>query len=147
MNETNEVCNIIFGLPWIIGSILAGSLLALYFLSWLVQWAWAWVDDSKMAERNKIIDFIMFNLCKFEKGKYLDLFPYEKNGDIADGSGVFVILMTILFLTPPTIVYLWELVLFAIGFILLANLVRFSRRHKKLFDEHLKDKSAHKGAE
>ena len=147
MNETIFNSIPAHGIPWIIGGILAVSLLAIYLLSWIAQWSWAWMDDAKTSERNKLMDFIMLDVRKFKERKdvgYVSCFPYEKGSEIADGMGTFLALMAILFFIPAIIVYLWELVLFILCLILLANVVRFSRRHKKLFDEHLNDKKAHK---
>ena len=48
---------------------------------------------------------------------------------------------------PMIVIFLYDVypVTLTIGvLIVLAHLARFSRRHKKIFDEHVKDKSAHK---
>jgi hypothetical protein len=39
---------------------------------------------------------------------------------------------------------LWPLALFCIALLAVAHVSRFARRHKKLFDKHVKDPEAHK---
>jgi hypothetical protein len=129
----------------IVGCVIAISWIVAYFLCWTGQWAWAWVDDSKVGSKNLIIDFLT------KRAGYTDrdscVFPYyTPDGDSADGTWLFVRALLITSLAPMLSVLcvkFYPVALFALLFLALAWATRFSRRHKKLFDKHIVDKDAH----
>lgn len=143
--------------PTIFLTLLCGAALA---LCWIVicllakfgSQAWNWIDDNEQPIRvNPVFSWIMLRLgykparevspysaytWKTEDGKK------ESNGEIA----FFMPLLILLFC--PTAIYiglwLYPVTLAAITIFLVGYLARFARRHRKLFDKHLKDPDAHR---
>lgn len=135
-----------FGLAVGLGLLLGLGWVALYVLSWVWAWSWAWIDDSKAPKANPLISFVMRRMG----WKELDggCFVYEKGcHEWSDGaSGFFYPLLALLFLPTlaVTAVTFYPVTLAAVTLLLMARLARFARRHKKLFDKHIKDPDAHK---
>jgi len=129
----------------IIGGCLSAAWVAIYIFSWLVMWAWAWVDDKKADNANVILSFIMIRLFNFDKAEY-GYFIYQKGAERSDGVIAFNVSLLCFFLAPILITALIDfnqVTLFIVATVLLAFLARYTRRHKKLFDLHIKDKAAH----
>ena len=55
MNETIQICGITNYFV-ITGIVLSGLWAGAYILSWLIQWAWAWVDEAKVDKGNWVVN-------------------------------------------------------------------------------------------
>lgn len=134
-----------------IGILLSLGWVALYIFGWIWAWAWAWIDDADSPERNPIIDWSM-GILGFMVASRERCWAYVGEGDewsgrVSDGAIGFFAPMLILFLGPIILAlsflfYPVTLTIFCLY--LIARLARFARRHKKLFDKHIKDPEAHK---
>lgn len=106
----------------------------------------AWIDDAEKPKRNMLTAKVMGMLgYRDDGGRCL---PYVKKGR-SDSSGEIAIFLpgVILFLAPITLylsITLYPVTIGVFTLYLLARLARFARRHKKLFDKHIKDPDAHK---
>lgn len=130
-----------------IGLLLSASWVALYVLSWGWARTWAWIDDTEAPKNNPLIQMIMFrngwvtNTCRYSS------FAYERGSSHSDGAEAFFWPLLALFCGPMLAVIafkLYPVTLAAVTLYFLARLARFARRHKKLFDKHIKDPDAHK---
>lgn len=129
-----------------LGVILAGVWIALNILCRIWAWVWAWIDDSESPKSGAIIHFLaMSRGFKVYEGSY---FKYRSaDGDYSNGWLEFLAPMALLFIAPTAFLLaflLYPLTLSIFGLYLTARLARFARRHKKLFDKHIKDPDAHK---
>ena len=122
--------------------------LVTYLLSWGIQWAWSWVDDSEIGKRNWIVRKIAHWRGYEDRDTYISSFLYtDKSGDMSDGSNPFFLVAFVTSIIPMTLVLsinFYPVALSVLTLTLIAHVARFSRRHKKIFDEHVKDKSVHK---
>lgn len=163
---------------WIGGAIFAFCILA-YIFCWIIQWAWAWVDDKEASNKNWLSSkFEGASKWKYpvhnEYGVGLEAaiknnhapFGYAKDkkhnngkvGGLMEGVdyvyshdvrciGGFFMLAVIAFALPITLLCalkVYPLTLAVLIITLIAYLARFARRNKKMFDDHTKDKDAHK---
>jgi len=166
-----------YQMAMLVGVCLFGAGVAAYIFSWIAQWAWAWVDDSKTGKKNWISSKVtlsrwkypVYNKCEAELEENgtdgLSVFGYAKDkklngcsvhGLIEEEDYIYTwriplgsypyIIISFLF-APIFCVFAIKAYPVTIGIataLLLAHLARFSRRHKKMFDEHVSDKNAHK---
>lgn len=129
--------------------ILAGWIVA-YLLCWIGQWAWAWVDDSKAGDNNVLISKILTKVfgLEYKKDRFNDMEWHSKSGSRVFEYGLYVCMFWVLTsLIPLAIVLCIKFYYVALSLFSLCCLMflsRFARRHKKLFDKHVKDKEAHK---
>ena len=133
-----------FALSLVAGGCLIVIWLALYLLAWVWAWCWSWVDDAKVVKRNPLLRLIMQKMGWIE---HHESFLYEKDDDYSDGAVAFLIPLCVLGFAPPLIfisIYLYPITIFCFALLLIAHIARFARRHKKLFDKHIKDPGAHK---
>lgn len=133
-----------FGLAFGLGLLLGLGWVALYIFSWAWAWSWAWIDDAKAPRTNPLIKFVM-HLRGYDDGDWV--WKFRKGDKKSDGeSGFFYPLLALLVgpLFVVTAVTIYPVTLAALTLFLLARLARFARRHKKLFDKHIKDPDAHK---
>lgn len=134
----------ILAFAFVFGLLLGSGWIAAYLASWVGSWIWAWVDDSEAPKKNPLITRSM-HLMGWGEGDWL--WQYKKGEATSDGAVGFLFPMLALIATPPLIalsVALYPLTLSIALAFLTARLARFARRHKKLFDKHLKDPEAHK---
>ena len=145
---------------WCFGGV---SIIA-YLLSWCCQWAWAWVDDSKMDEENWLSSKVSISQWRYPVYKTTgELAGYAKDKKHKGIKGVLSLTEGVDFIRPQyRCGYLFAGALFSLApflslvafkvypvaiasamLVLIAFMGRFSRRHKKMFDEHTKDKAAH----
>ena len=120
-----------------------------YILSWVVQWAWAWIDDSEIGKNNALIKKIASYMGYEEtESRYsFNAYDHKSSGSSSDGVWQFHLFVLITGIIPLTIVLsinFYPVALSLVTLTIIAHIARFSRRHKKIFDEHVKDKSAHK---
>lgn len=128
------------------GVILGAAWVAAYVFSWIWAWAWAWIDDAETPGKNPLIDYVMRKMGWVSPRRYSS-FLYTKKEDFSDGACGFFYPLIAIATAPAAItllILLYPLTLSALLAVLLARLARFARRHKKLFDKHLKDPDAHK---
>ncbi|MEQ4254280.1 hypothetical protein [Pseudomonas syringae] len=123
------------------------TLLMLGVLGGLI-WAktWGWIDDSKPG-RNPVLE-LMARLRGWvpyttEHGGY---FWWKDKEGATKCDVVFAYAFTAFLLPLATFLSIkfYPVLLTALTLLLLAYVARFARRHKKLFDKHLKDPEAHK---
>lgn len=128
-----------------LGVMSSAVWVAALLIGWIFVGAWAWIDDSNKVSHNPVVVFAM-RLFGYKK-QNSNLYPYVNS----KGIGADCFLATVpcalgAFLTPAIIyisVKFYPVPIAIVIFILLAHLARFTRRHKKVFDEHIKDNSAH----
>lgn len=145
----NEITT--FGIAGGLGVLLAGGWVALYFLSWIWAWIWAWIDDSEIPHNNPLILQVM-KLMGYKSSYGCRIFEYictrkGKEEKVSDGICGFFYPFLALLILPVTTILAYVLYPATIGIFciyLIARLARFARRHKKLFDKHIKDPQAHK---
>lgn len=129
-----------------LGVILALGWIAANILGRIWSWCWAWIDDSEAPPVGPINKFMM-GLMGFELKNSVFMYHHKDDEGRSDGHAGFFIPLLILFLAPVLMTlsfFLYPLTLSIFGLYLTARLARFARRHKKLFDEHVKDQKAHK---
>lgn len=135
-----------FAIAGVLSVLLAFGWTAINILCWIWSWIWAWIDDAEAPKSGAIIHFLVMQRGFKEHDGFH--FKYKSDdGDYSDGWLEFFLPMVILVLAPPVLLLsflLWPLTLSIFGLYLTARLARFARRHKKLFDKHIKDPEAHK---
>lgn len=143
--------------PTIFLTMLCGAALALFWivivlLSKFGSRAWNWIDDNEQPIKiNPLLAWIMRRLG-YEKATYEthQTFMSWSTPDgkkKSDGEFAFFIPLLILFWAPTAIyigLWLYPVTLAAITLFLIAYIARFARRHRKLFEKHLKDPDAHR---
>ncbi|MBD8680330.1 hypothetical protein [Pseudomonas sp. CFBP 13719] len=134
------VCMVAGGICFVLMmlSVLAGKV-----------WAhtWAWIDDGKPG-RNPVLE-LMARLRGWTpyttegSGQYL--WWKDKKGESQPDVLLFFFPIAIL---GPLVAFLslkfYPLLLTVLTLAVIAYVARFARRHRKLFDKHLKDPEAHK---
>jgi len=129
-------CGVIIALVWLLA----------YFLCWACQWAWAWIDDSKVNKANLIVS----SLAKFDgwDDDGTNSMYYSKKGSGYEEGFTVFLKYSLGTSVLPVLSFIcfdfYTVTLCALSLIAIARLARFSRRHKKLFDKHVKDPEAHK---
>ncbi|MGN8104669.1 hypothetical protein [Pseudomonas sp. 22072] len=131
---------------FMLGFPVVGLLLGAVLFGLVWRKAWAWIDDAE-AGRNPVLEFL---------ARLRGWTPYTTGGagyqwwkDKKDSTHTEVVLpfLGAFFFTPLAIflgIKLYPLVVAALTLVAVAFVARFARRHKKLFDKHLKDPEAHK---
>ena len=164
MNEHIQILNNYN--PFVITGIVLSCLwLGAYILSWVIQWAWAWVDESKVSRNNWIASIFSGNLKK--DGWYENLafnylpssfYKYNqyKNGQCVSKNdhyheyiigkintlGYFSILPLIWF--GMLCLNFWYISLYFVLAYGIAFTARMGRRGQKMLKAHIEDKNAHK---
>ena len=127
-----------------VGAVLVAIHFLIYSLTWLWQFAWAWMDDAKVAKNNKYSYWLCMkkgytpNLGLYSTsnlGRY-----YTKHDKLADGSGIFMGIAALLLVLPAVCVCLLQFYPVAIGLasvVCLMIVTRFLRRTKKKLDKHI----------
>jgi hypothetical protein len=105
--------------------------------------ALGWIDDSE-AGRNPVLDFFArLRGWKPSESLYGQRWVDRKGSDQHDAA--FLPIFGVIW--APISIYLtvrfYPVLLTALTLFAVAHVARFARRHKKLFDKHLKDPSAH----
>jgi putative effector of murein hydrolase LrgA (UPF0299 family) len=152
---------------------IASFWVAIYFLSWVVQLIWAWVDDAKIGKKNWLAKQVKFSFTKwkypvfngsYQKGK--DIFGWAKDPSLKNASiynlregydyiydwsfrgpnGSFFRLGAFVSVMPLivfTFYKQYQLMITISSIIILAHLGRFARRVNKKLMKHVADKNAH----
>lgn len=122
--------------------------LILIICSYFTVVVWNWIDDGDKKEIfNPVIKNIMFKLgYQLNKNWAVYTYQHEVKGE-SDGwhvlFGGFALCITIPWVILFSLVFYPSTLAIAL-LVLIAHLTRYARRHKKLFDLHIKDKNAHK---
>lgn len=130
---------------FVIGSALAICWPILILTAHLWSVAWAWIDDSKPTSFNPLTKLVMSMLgYKASEYKYSSFaYKHSKTEELSDGLIAVFLPAISLFSLPFSILY-YPIAIGLMTAFALAHIARFARRHKKLFDQHLKDPEAHK---
>jgi len=151
----------------IAGCCIAALWIVAYVFSWSVQWGWSWIDDSKVGKRNWLANKLNYSKWKYPVYLYCEdeVFGYAKDKkhdgqkglcDLDHGvdyiynheTGVFYwkigFVVSLLPIASVIAFKIYPITLTCGVLIILAHVARFSRRHKKIFEDHVKDKNAHK---
>ncbi|GFM73780.1 hypothetical protein PSCICL_47720 [Pseudomonas cichorii] len=138
----------IFIVASVAGVALAILWIFLYALAAIWSRVWAWIDDTKTPTYNPLINKVMSQLgWTYQDGDYNFERKYIRGNKKSDGELGFFGPLLILLCGPILLalaIKLYAATLTAFTLYLLARLARFARRHKKLFDKHVKDPAAHK---
>lgn len=117
-----------------------------YFAAWLshmVRKAWLWVDDGK-TDAPFPMTLLIAKVLGYQHGSGYQFYKGCRTKDSCDLLGM----VALMFLAGPLAIYLafqfYPIVLSLALLYAIAHTARFARRHKKLFDEHVKDPKAHK---
>lgn len=137
------------GVALVIGALLAIAWMASIIGSKVWQMTWNWIDDDDSRVEYNPLVFAVMKRLGYTRDRDSACYPYQNSDGkkISDGSTAVFLPFFLLFVSPLAIVIgfrLYPLVIAAITLFLIARLARFARRHKKLFDKHLKDPAAHK---
>ena len=136
MNETQTFL-LDIGLYRSLSFALVAIWVSLYPISWIYWGAWGWLHDNKEQKcHNRVAEWLTTIIWREDRSKY------RYNVEYSFFAG-FCVNLTLLALFPLTL-YLYEITLFIVTVVALMHLTRFSIRHGKLFDKHVKDKEAHK---
>ena len=143
---------------------ILGLWVSAFILSWIIQHAWAWVDDSKKSERSWLAGKIpMIIKTKWVHPIYYDADKRDFRGwakkpskgydgrlnhgeDFKFGCEVIpwqIYTVLITSLAPIAIllsIKFYPLAISIVTMTIIAYLARFSRRTKKAFDKHIVDK-------
>ncbi len=128
-----------------IGVCIAALLFVAYILTWLGQWAYAWMDDSEPANYNLLIKKIAFMQGYTGIDGDGDYVGHPKR-EWSMGCVPFLLAVLLSALLPMAVVLFLKFLfpaLVALGFIAAAHLSRFCIRHKKLFNKHVANPNAH----
>lgn len=131
---------------FMLGFPVAGLLIGAVLLGLAWRKALAWIDDAE-AGRNPVLEFM---------ARLRGWTPYTTEGNgyqwWKDKKGstqteVLLPFLGLFFFSPLAVflaIKLYPVVMAAMTLVAVAFVARFARRHKKLFDKHLKDPEAHK---
>lgn len=147
----------LLGCSVVLGGMLGLSWVGACILSWAWGRIWAWVDDSKAPERIWMTAKIMAywgwredESYVYSRGGRLTKFygrDYWEGAEYSHGFQAFIFPLALLIAAPVIFLIAYWVYPLTIGLalsFLIAHMARFARRHKKLFDQHVKDPDAHK---
>jgi hypothetical protein len=143
-NEAN-----IFEQAIVLGVTLAVCFILTGFIGIIWSNVWSWIDDNETEVTNPI-NRIALLLCAGRKTDIYDYWRYRAFFNVTRTDDILIIYfwaISVLLSAPIAIllaVKLYEISLFIVAVVLIAHLARFARRHKKVFDKHVKDPDAHK---
>lgn len=118
-----------------LGVVLVVFWILLLVASEIIQHSWAWIDDEEASRYNFIVK-ILTRMLGYKGDEW----------SCPDGGVVVCITSCVLLFTPMAIAFsiaIYPVVLSIVVMVILAHVARFAKRHKKLFDKHIGDKSAH----
>lgn len=153
--------------PFVITGVILSIIWAgAYILSWLVQWSWAWVDETKASKYNWVVQRFKYKTDPLPENGWAYVDEYYKYHLYKDGERVDradslastcdnvsmcvtgnyskypfflpLIWLSVLFLNFWSI-SMWFAMAFGLAFIM-----RMARRGQKLLTSHINDKNAHK---
>mgnify|MGYP001611589864 CR=1 FL=1 len=133
---------------FMLGFPLVGLLLLAVLAGMIWRKTWAWIDDAEPG-RNPVLELLakLRGWTQYTtQGTSTTYFWWkDKTGD--SKPDVLFPFMAVAFCTPLATylgIKFYPVLLVALTLVLIAYVARFARRHRKLFDKHLKDPEAHK---
>lgn len=138
------------------GVVLSGLWLGAYLFSWVVQWAWAFVDESEVSSSNWVASKFDFGLPSgWEKvDEFWMYHKYDKDRNVIDKTdGVKLPIRSIFYSYFGVLALIWVAMLslsvwyismWVVMAMALAWTMRMARRGQKLLTKHIEDKEAHK---
>lgn len=130
---------------FVAGIFLAIGWLLILLAAHLWAVAWAWIDDSERSRTNPVTRRVMallgYHPTEYKYSEFA--YRHSKTNGISDGLRAVFLPAMALFCVPFSILY-YPVAIGLLTAFALAHIARFARRHKKLFDQHLKDPGAHK---
>jgi hypothetical protein len=146
MNEFESLPVQLFGCL-ILGVALFVAMLLTVGLGKLWRNVWGWIDDSEPG-RNPVLEFLarLRGWTPYTTEGYSKyLWWKDKKGEQRPDVLLFFFPITMF---APLAIYLsiklYPVLLTFVTLAVVAYVARFARRHRKLFDKHLKDPEAHK---
>lgn len=128
---------------FMLGVVLFLSFYLLAWLSCVARKAWLWVDDAK-TDAPYPVTLLIAQLLGYKHSGGAQFYKGCRTKDSCDLLGM----VALMFLAGPLAIYLafqfYPVVLSLALLYAIAHTARFARRHKKLFDKHIKDPEAHK---
>lgn len=142
----------------ITGVVLSGLWAGAYILSWLVQWAWAWVDEAEVANSNWIVSKTRPIVNEYSYKDQPDgwmntdshtCWRYKKYKDGAviaktDTNPCFYPWIIFLIWFSMLCLNFWYISMYFGLFFAIAFSTRMARRGQKVLAKHIADKDAHK---
>ena len=140
----------LFALVMGVALAIGWALLLLSASIW--QRVWRWVDDDDGPKKPNYFIAKVMTWLGFTRDRASSCFPWQRKGggcsdDISAGDCAIWYPLLALLVAPLVValcIRFYPIALAAGTLYLLARLARFARRHKKLFDKHIKDPEAHK---
>lgn len=134
------------------GLALAVGWVLLLAITSIWQAVLRWVDDDESPKKPNYFIAKVMNRLGFTMDRDSRAYPWQRKGgdrtgDISGGDCAFWYPLLALLWTPLLIalcIRVYPVALTVATLYLVARLARFARRHKKLFDKHIKDPEAHK---
>lgn len=118
---------------------------SLIIISYILQSIWCWVDDGEELDGNFVVNFILIDIFRLEKGSFSKWYDKEGNYKYADFA---IFKLVFLLALIPTIIYLsikfYSISLFILTCIAIVHIARFVRRLGKKFNLHCNDNKLHK---
>lgn len=124
------------------GMGLGAGVIVMYMLCWPVQWAVAWMDDSKAGRKN----WLILTLSRWKGYTPTEGSGWYKTPEGKDSEGIlpfFQLLTTLLFL-PLALVFTAKNYLevgVVVVLVIISHVIRFSRRLSKQMKAHLEEKT------
>jgi len=138
--------------PVVVSVFIFALWILAYVSCWVCQWVWAWIDDSEVSDRSKMIDLLMrLYGYKVRESYYHSDGAYIKKLKVCStyacgASHSFLSLGALCAL--PWVIYasvlFYDVAICLVIIVMVIFLSRYARRHKKLFDKHIANKDAHK---
>jgi len=140
--------------PFVITGIVLSCLWAgAYILSWLIQWAWAWVDEGKISSNNQLIVKLFGelpkNYIKLSSSRAYNYAKIDDSGresdlrDTSPNSFKYLLLLPLIWFSMLCLnfwyISMWFGMAYAVAFTM-----RMARRGQKILTKHINDKDAHK---
>ena len=143
--------------PFVItGTVLSALWASAYVLSGLIQWAWAWVDETEVSKGNWIVGKLSKQPTHgwVKENKYWMYYKYDKDGkqvDCTDGIklpidywlSTYFFILPLIWFSMLCLNFWYMSMWFAMAYGL-AFTMRMARRGQKLLTKHIADKDAHK---
>ncbi|MDQ3203922.1 MAG: hypothetical protein M3Q94_17440 [Pseudomonadota bacterium] len=147
MNELESLPVQLFGCL-MLGVALFAAMLLTVGMGKLWRHVWAWVDDSEPG-RNPVLEFMarLRGWTPYDTKGISSTYLWWKGKKGEQQPDVLLMFFPITIFAPLAIylsVKLYPVLLTALTLMVVAYVARFARRHRKLFDKHLKDPEAHK---
>jgi len=137
-----------YEMAFIGGGVIAAMWIVVYLLCWCCQWAWAWMDDSKVYKANLIVYFLAKKWGFKDDDTDCVYFSHPALEGYGEGALPFFVSLWLTASIPFFLVLTFNfsvIALIVVSLVGSAYLTRVVLRQKKLLDKHMADKEAHNG--